>query len=44
MIGTKLVYNGTWNLKGARNIEEFSSVPFMDEMNTQGLPWKIIEL
>jgi len=44
MIGTKLVYNGTWNLKGTRNIEEFSSVPFMDEMNTQGLPWKIIEL
>jgi len=44
MIGTKLVYNGTWNLKGTRNIEEFSSVAFMDEMNTQGLPWKIIEL
>ena len=44
MIGTKLVYNGTWNLKGARNIEEFSSKEFMNEMNTQGLPWKIIEL
>jgi saccharopine dehydrogenase (NAD+, L-lysine-forming) len=44
MIGSKLVYNGTWDLKGARNIEEFSAVPFMDEMNTQGLPWKIIEL
>jgi len=44
MIGSKLVYNGTWDLKGARNIEEFSSVPFMEEMNIQGLPWKIIEL
>lgn len=44
MIGAKLVYNDTWDLKGARNIEEFSSIPFMNEMNTQGLPWKIVEL
>lgn len=44
MIGTKLVYNGTWNLKGARNVEEFSSQPFMDELMIQGLPWKVIEL
>jgi len=44
MIGTKLVYNGTWDLKGARNIEEFSANAFMNEMNEQGLPWKIIEL
>ncbi len=44
MIGSKLVYNGTWDLKGARNIEEFPSVTFMEEMNIQGLPWKIIEL
>ena len=44
MIGTKLVYNGTWDLKGARNVEEFSSKPFMDELTTQGLPWKVIEL
>jgi len=44
MIGTKLVYNGTWDLKGARNVEEFSSKPFMDELMSQGLPWKVIEL
>ena len=44
MIGTKLVYNGTWDLRGARNIEEFDSTPFMDELMNQGLPWKIIEL
>ena len=44
MIGSKLIYNNTWNLKGARNIEEFDSTPFMDELNTQGLPWKVIEL
>lgn len=44
MIGTKLVYNGTWDLKGARNVEEFASQPYMDELMTQGLPWKVIEL
>ncbi len=44
MIGSKLVYNGTWNLRGAVNIEEFDSQPFVDEMMIQGLPWKIIEM
>jgi len=44
MIGTKLVYNDTWNLKGTKNVEEFNSQPFMDELMTQGLPWKVIEL
>ena len=36
MIGTKLVYNGTWDLRGARNVEEYSSQPFMDELMTGG--------
>jgi len=44
MIGTKLVYNDTWALRGARNVEEFDSHPFMEELMTQGLPWKVIEL
>jgi saccharopine dehydrogenase (NAD+, L-lysine-forming) len=44
MIGSKLVYNGSWDLRGARNVEEFSSQSFMDELMTQGLPWKVIEL
>jgi saccharopine dehydrogenase (NAD+, L-lysine forming) len=44
MIGSKLVYNGSWDLKGARNVEEFDSQPFMDELMTQGLPWKVIEM
>jgi len=44
MIGTKLVYNGTWNLKGAVNVEEFDSKPFMEELMEQGLPWKVIEM
>ncbi|MEA3383406.1 MAG: saccharopine dehydrogenase family protein [Campylobacterota bacterium] len=44
MIGSKLVYNGTWDLRGAVNVEEFDSIPYMDELMTQGLPWKIIEM
>jgi len=44
MIGSKLVYNNTWNLKGARNVEEFDSMPFMEELNSQGLPWSVMEL
>jgi saccharopine dehydrogenase (NAD+, L-lysine-forming) len=44
MIGSKLIYNGTWDLKGARNIEEYDAKPFVDEMMIQGLPWKIIEI
>ncbi|MEA3513390.1 MAG: saccharopine dehydrogenase family protein [Campylobacterota bacterium] len=44
MIGTKLVYNGTWDLKGARNVEEFDSALYMEELMTQGLPWKVLEM
>jgi saccharopine dehydrogenase (NAD+, L-lysine-forming) len=43
MIGAKLLYNGTWSGKGVFNIEEFEAKPFMDELMTQGLPWKILE-
>ena len=42
MIGAKLLYNQTWSGKGVFNIEEFEAEPFMQEMITQGLPWKII--
>ncbi|HIP12944.1 MAG TPA: saccharopine dehydrogenase family protein [Arcobacter sp.] len=44
MIGTKLVYNGTWDLNGTVNIEEFDANPFMDELMSQGLPWKVLEM
>ena len=44
MIGSKLLYKGIWKNKGVFNIEEFDAKPFMDELMTQGLPWKIIEL
>ncbi|MEN8717861.1 MAG: saccharopine dehydrogenase family protein [Sulfurovum sp.] len=44
MIGTKMLYKGVWNNQGVFNIEEFDAKPFMDELMTQGLPWKILEL
>ncbi len=44
MIGSKMFYKGLWNGTGVFNIEEFDATPFMEELITQGLPWKIIEL
>jgi saccharopine dehydrogenase (NAD+, L-lysine-forming) len=44
MIGTKMLYKGIWDGKGVFNIEEFDAKPFMDELMTQGLPWKILEI
>lgn len=44
MIGAKLMLEGKWQAKGVYNMEEFDPDPFMDELNKQGLPWKVIEL
>ena len=44
MIGAKLMLEGKWSATGVYNMEEFDPDMFMDELNTQGLPWKIKEL
>jgi len=44
MIGAKLILEGRWIGKGVFNMEEFDPDIFMDELNKQGLPWKIKEL
>ncbi|MDD5157142.1 saccharopine dehydrogenase family protein [Sulfurimonas sp.] len=44
MIGAKLMLKGIWSGVGVFNMEQLNPDPFMQEMNTQGLPWKIIEL
>ena len=44
MIGAKMIAKGIWSGKGVYNMEQFDARPFMDELNTQGLPWKIIEM
>lgn len=44
MIGAKMIALGKWSGKGVFNMEEFDAKPFMDELMTQGLPCKIIEM
>jgi len=44
MIGAKLMLEKVWYKEGVHNMEEFDPDPFMDELNKQGLPWKIQEL
>lgn len=44
MIGAKLVARGIWSGVGVKNMEEFDAKLFMDELNSQGLPWKILEM
>jgi saccharopine dehydrogenase (NAD+, L-lysine-forming) len=44
MIGAKLMLEGTWQGTGVFNMEEMDPDPFMEEMMTQGLPWKVMEL
>jgi len=44
MIGAKLMLKGIWSGVGVFNMEQMDPDPFMDEMNTQGLPWQVKEL
>lgn len=44
MIGAKMMVEKHWLEPGVFNIEQFNPDPFMDAMNSYGLPWKVIEL
>jgi saccharopine dehydrogenase (NAD+, L-lysine-forming) len=44
MIGAKLMLKGIWSGQGVFNMEQMDPDPFMDEMNTQGLPWQVMEM
>ncbi|MCB4747921.1 MAG: saccharopine dehydrogenase family protein [Sulfurovum sp.] len=44
MIGAKLMLEKRWHKAGVYNMEEFNPDPFMEELNKQGLPWKVKEL
>ncbi len=43
MIGAKMLVSGEWDRAGVWNVEEHNPDPFMEELNKQGLPWKVIE-
>ncbi len=44
MIGAAMMVTGAWSGEGVFNIEQMDPDPFMDMLNTQGLPWKVKEL
>ncbi|MFC1467209.1 saccharopine dehydrogenase family protein [Verrucomicrobiota bacterium] len=44
MIGAKMMMEGKWMGEGVFNIEQMDPDPFMDDLNTYGLPWKVVEL
>ena len=44
MIGSALMVQGIWSGAGVFNIEQMDPDPFMDMLNTQGLPWTVEEL
>ena len=44
MIGAKLMLEQKWQGNGVFNMEQFDPDMFMEELNKQGLPWKVLEL
>jgi saccharopine dehydrogenase (NAD+, L-lysine-forming) len=44
VIGAKLIAENKWQGDGVFNVEQFDPDPFMEELNKQGLPWKVIEM
>ena len=44
MIGAAMMLTGAWAGEGVFNMEQFDPDPFMEMLNTQGLPWTCEEL
>ena len=44
MIGAKMLLENKWTGNGVFNIEQMDPDPFMNDLNTYGLPWKVVEL
>ncbi len=44
MIGAAMVMKGVWRDAGVWNTEQLDPDPFMDMLNTDGLPWQVVEL
>ena len=44
MIGAMMLQNGKWLKPGVWNMEQNDPDPFMEKLNTCGLPWQVIEL
>lgn len=44
VIGAMMIVKGIWKKPGVWNMEQLDPDPFMEELNKQGLPWKVLEL
>ena len=44
VVGAMMLFKGTWGGRGVKNVEQFPSKPFLDELSKQGLPWHVKEL
>ena len=44
MIGSAMMVTGQWAGEGVFNIEQMDPDPFMDMLNSDGLPWTVEEL
>lgn len=44
MIGAAMMLTSAWKGEGVFNMEQMDPDPFMDMLNTQGLPWQVKEL
>jgi saccharopine dehydrogenase (NAD+, L-lysine-forming) len=40
MIGAKMMLEGKWKQPGVWNMEQFDPDPFMEALNSYGLPWR----
>lgn len=43
VIAAKLMLEGKWTGAGVFNVEQLDPDPFMEELNKQGLPWKVVD-
>jgi saccharopine dehydrogenase (NAD+, L-lysine-forming) len=43
MIGAMMMVKGIWKGEGVFNVEQLDPDAFMDELNTNGLPWQVVD-
>ncbi len=43
MIGAMLMVKGDWKGEGVFNVEQLDPDPFMDALNSYGLPWQVVD-
>jgi len=44
MVGAKLMFDTSWLQPGVWNMEQFDPDPFMEALEDNGLPWKVVDV